>query len=246
MDDIISTALWAALHSGGGSANLDSVTFTENDTYTPVAPLDGWDEVTVNVPTYEDEYRDALERIAELEKEVDDLEEQVEECDQCKADVIAKLQEYDPNFDPQTCEDIPDEVDKVAGYEFPPDVPYDPTILDAVGGDPITDVQTGQTLYCAFHTQAESIGGMQGAEAWYTDSAGNVYLINGDYDGDPTVYYTNCRISMVDSTTGTVRLRWSKRTTQDPSWGYDSDFTQTVSDLIGYGATGHTYKVHNT
>ena len=232
--------------SSGGGANLDSVTFTENDTYTPTQPLDGWDEVTVDVTTYEEEYRDALERIAELEEEV-------EECDQCKADVIAKLQEYDPNFDPQTCDDIVNEIPKVvddekekaSGYTFPDDVPYDPTILDAVGGDPITDVQTGQTLYCAFHTQAESIGGMQGAEAWYTDSAGNVYLINGDYDGDPTVYYTNCRISMVDSTTGTVRLRWSKRTTQDPSWGYDADFTQTVPALVGYGAAGHTYKVHN-
>lgn len=241
--EIIKASLMAALHSSGGGANLDSVTFTENDTFTPTAPLDGWDEVTVNVPTYEDEYRGALERIAELE-------EQVEECDECKAAVIGKLQEYDPSFDPQTCTDIPPEIDTVveqeSGYEFPPDTPYDPTILDAVGTDPITDMQTGQTLYCAFHTQAESIGGMQGAEAWYTDSAGNVYLINADYDGDPTVYYTNCRISMVDSTTGTVRLRWSKRTTQDPSWGYDADFTQTVSDLIGYGASGHTYKVHNT
>ena len=213
--------------SSGGGANLGSVTFTENDTFTPTQPLDGWDEVTVNVPTYEDEYR----RMKEC-------------CDEVKEAV--GLDPEDPTITPEeVVEAVEDAVEK-EGYTFPDGTPYDPTILDAVGGDPITDVQTGQTLYCAFHTQAESIGGMQGAEAWYTDSAGNVYLINGDYDGDPTVYYTNCRISMVDSTTGTVRLRWSKRTTQDPSWGYDADFTQTVSDLIGYGATGHTYKVHNT
>lgn len=202
---------------------LTTLNANENRTYTAPANT-AYNPVNVNVPTYEEEYREMVV---------------------CSQEVIARLQKYDPDFDPTTCEDIPDEVDEVAGYEFPDGTPYSPTILDAVGTDPITDVQTGQTLYCAFHTQAESIGGMQGAEAWYTDSAGNVYLINGDYDGDPTVYYTNCRISMVDSTTGTVRLRWSKRTTQDPSWGYDADFTQVVPELIGYGASGHTYKVHN-
>lgn len=225
--EIIKASLAAALHSSGGGANLDSVTFTENDTYTPTQPLDGWDEVTVNVPTYEDEYREMLECCEKVTQAVIDASPEPKPT---------------PPIDP---DDLPELISALPGYTFPDGTPYSPTILDAVGTDPITDVQTGQTLYCAFHTQAESIGGMQGAEAWYTDSAGNVYLINGDYDGDPTVYYTNCSISMVDSDTGTVRIKWSKRTTQDPSWGYDSDFTQTVSALIGYAATGHTYKVHN-
>jgi len=232
--------------SGGGGANLGSVTFTDNDTYTPTPPLDGWDEVTVNVPTYEEEYRDALDRIAELEEEVDDLEEQVEECDQCKADVIAKLQEYDPNFDPQTCEDIPPEIDEVAGYTFPDGTPYDPTILDAVGGDPITDVDTGQTLYCEYRTAAESIQHQNGVEAWYTDSNGNVYQIMGDYDNDPDIYYSDCSIKMHDTTTGTVNIKYTKRSHTYPDYHYDVDTYQTVSDLIGYGASGHTYKVHNT
>ena len=136
--EIIKASLMAAVGGGGSGANLGSVTFTENDTYTPTQPLDGWDEVTVNVPTYEDEYRDALERIAELE-------EQVEECDQCKADVIAKLQEYDPNFDPQTCEDIPPKIDEVAGYE-PPNVPPRADVIDAIaplGGGDVDTVGSG-------------------------------------------------------------------------------------------------------
>lgn len=203
--------------------SLTTLNANENRTYTAPANT-AYNTVVVNVPTYEEEYEEMVE---------------------CSEKVIAKLQEYDPNFDPTTCEDIPDEIGEVAGYEFPQGTEYDPTILDAVDTDPITDIDTGQTLYCEFHTAAESIGGMQGAEAWYTDSSNNAYLINGDYDGDPTVYYTNCRISMVDSTTGTVRLQWSKRTTQDPSWGYDVDFTQAVPALVGYGASGHRYKVHN-
>ena len=244
MDDIISTALWASLHSGGGSgANLDSVTFTENDTYTPTAPLDGWNEVTVQVPTYEEEYREALERIAELE-------EQVEECDVCKAAVIGKLQEYDPSFDPQTCTDIPPEIDNVveqeSGYTFPQGTAYDPTILDAVGADPITDVDTGQTLYCEYRTAAESIQHQNGVEAWYTDSNGDVYQITGDYDNDPDIYYNGCSITMHDPTTGTVNIKYTKRSHTYPDYHFDVDTYQTVSDLIGYGATGHTYKVHNT
>ena len=229
--------------SSGGGANLGSVTFTENDTFTPTAPLDGWDEVTVQVPTYEDEYRDALERIAELE-------EQVEECDQCKADVIAKLQEYDPNFDPQTCEDIPSEIGKVvddekekaSGYTFPDGTPYDPTILDAVGGDPITDVQTGQTIHCEL-TEDEY---MHGVTAWYTDANGNYYHINGIYSYNPDTYYTNYKCTMQDPTTGTVHITWTQKSHADPSYSYTFDFTQVVPELTGYGASGHTYKVHNT
>lgn len=136
--EIIKASLMAALHSSGGSANLDSVTFTENDTFTPTAPLDGWTEVTVQVPTYEDEYRDALERIAELE-------EQVEECDECKAAVIGKLQEYDPSFNPQTCTDIPPKIDEVAGYE-PPNNPTHSDVVDALvplGGGDVDTVGTG-------------------------------------------------------------------------------------------------------
>ena len=146
--------------SSGGGANLGSVTFTENDTFTPTQPLDGWDEVTVQVPTYEDEYREALERIAELE-------EQVEECDQCKADVIAKLQEYDPNFDPQTCTDIPPKIDEVAGYE-PPNNPTHGDVVDALvslgGGDVDT---VGEGTIGSYTYKIEFAGFGNGAYALY-------------------------------------------------------------------------------
>lgn len=240
--EIIKASLLAALQQDGGGSNLGSVTFTENDTYTPTQPLDGWDEVTVQVPTYEDEYRRALERIAELE-------EQVEECDECKADVIAKLQEYDPNFDPQTCEDIvneipkvvDDEKEKVSGYTFPDGTPYD-DIVPLVSTDPITDVNTGQTIHCEL-TESE---GMHGVTAWYTDANGNYYHINGIYSWNPDVYYTDYSCTMQDTTTGTVHITWTQKSHAEPSYSYTYDFTQVVPALVGYGAAGHAYKVHNT
>ena len=238
MDDIITTALWASLHSGGSSANLGSVTFTENDTYTPVAPLDGWNEVTVQVPTYEEEYEEALETIAELE-------DQVEECTKCRENVLEAL-----GLPPETegCPPILDAIEELIeeeGYTFPEDVPYS-DIPPVTGDNPITDTSTGQTLYCKFRTAAESIGGMKGAEAWYTDSNNNELLILGDYDDDPDIYYSGCKITMIDSTTGTVRIQWTKRSYTYPDYHFTTDTTQTVQDLTGYGATGHRYKVHNS
>lgn len=202
---------------------LTTLNANENRTYTAPANT-AYNTVNVNVPTYEQEYREMVV---------------------CSQEVIARLQKYDPNFDPTTCEDIPDEVDEVAGYTFPDGTPYD-DIVPLVSTDPITDVSTGQTLYCKYRTAAESIQHQNGVEAWYTDSNGDVYQIMGDYDNDPDVYYSGCSITMHDPTTGTVNIKYSKRSHTHPDYHYDVDTYQTVQDLIGYGATGHTYKVHNT
>lgn len=176
--EIIKASLAAALHSNGGGSNLGSVTFTENDTYTPTQPLDGWDEVTVQVPTYEDEYEDALERIAELEEEV-------EECDQCKADVIAKLQEYDPNFDPQTCEDISKEVGKVAGYKPPNDPPREDVVdaIEDLGGGDVDTVATGTS--CGYTYKLEFAGWAQYIDSMrepITGEAINNIITSGVYN----------------------------------------------------------------
>jgi hypothetical protein len=277
--EIIKASLMAAVGGGGSGANLGSVTFTENDTYTPTQPLDGWDEVTVQVPTYEDEYREALERIAELE-------EQVEECDQCKADVIAKLQEYDPNFDPQTCEDIPDEIgkvvddekEKVSGYTFPDGTPYG-DIVQTTGGNPITDETTGvtveliqqlngagsyegQTMTFNFWTQIKGNDYFPptypyentGSHVWYMKITANdtTYTWSPHWEesgGSYPIYNNEGRgqitSATIDPSTGDVE--WIIRETYD---GYPDVYTRryigTLNDLIGYGASGHTYKVHNT
>lgn len=221
--EIIKASLMAAVGGGGSGANLGSVTFTENDTYTPTQPLDGWDEVTVNVPTYEDEYR----RMKEC-------------CDEVKEAV--GLDPEDPTITPEeVVEAVEDAVEK-EGYTFPDGTPYDPTILDAVDGDPITDVDTGQTIHCEL-TENE---GMHGVTAWYTDANGNYYHINGIYSYNPDTYFTNYKCTMQDPTTGTVHITWTQKSHADPSYSYTYDFTQVVPELIGYGASGHTYKVHNT
>lgn len=121
--EIIKASLMAALQQSGGGANLGSVTFTENDTYTPVAPLDGWDEVTVQVPTYEEEYREMKE---------------------CCDEVVEKIQEYDPEWTPVPSE-IPEEIDKIAGYE-PPNNPTHGDVVDAIaplGGGDVDTVGSG-------------------------------------------------------------------------------------------------------
>ena len=198
---------------------LTTLNANENRTYTAPANT-AYNVVNVNVPTYEEEYREMVV---------------------CSQEVIARLQKYDPDFDPTTCEDIPDEVDEVAGYEFPPDTPYSPTILDAVGTDPITDVNTGQTIHC----ELTENGDYHGVAAWYTDANGNQYYINGIGGDNPDMYFTNYSCTMQDPTTGTVHITWTQKSHADPSYSYTYDFTQVVPELIGYGASGHTYKVHN-
>lgn len=95
---------------------LTTLSATENRTYTAPANT-AYNVVTVNVPTYEEEYREMVE---------------------CSQEVIAKLQKYDPDFDPTTCEDISKEVDKVAGFE-PSGDPTHGDVVDAIaplgGGD---------------------------------------------------------------------------------------------------------------
>lgn len=113
-----------------------------------------WEDVVAKLQEYDSEYdpdegecptEEIGKVVDEKIQEIEDLEEQIEECDQCKADVIAKLQEYDPNFDPQTCSDIPPEIDKVVEeaieeapdkYTFDPEVPIG-DISSIVAGEPI-------------------------------------------------------------------------------------------------------------
>lgn len=256
--EIIKASLMAAVGGGGSSANLGSVTFTENDTYTPVAPLDGWDEVTVQVPTYEEEYRKMKEC-----------------CDEVKEAV--GLDPEDPTITPEeVVEAVEDAVEK-EGYTFPDGTPYDDVVL-ITGGNPITDETTGvtveliqqlngagsyegQTMTFNFWTQIKGNDYFPptypyentGTHTWYMKITANgaTYTWSPHWEqsgGSYPVYNNEGRgqitSATIDPSTGDVE--WIIRETYD---GYPDVYTRryigTLNDLIGYGASGHTYKVHN-
>ena len=140
--DLISDSLAIMLDgSGGGTpAVLDEKTITENGVYYPrneTPPLDGYNKVTVNVETYEEEY---------------------EEMKECCDEVVEVIQQYDPDYDPTdpTAPTIPEEIsdviDGVSGYTFPVGTELEP-IIDIIPVDPVEDtathvsIQIGATLY---------------------------------------------------------------------------------------------------
>ena len=173
-----------------------------------------------------------------------DLTEQVEECDQCKADVIAKLQEYDPNFDPQSCEDIPPEIDDIAGYDFP--VGTDPVpVEELVAGTPVNDKTLGGVA------PAVKVGisdhGYWVMAGGYIDSNGEFQSLIG-YDTGLNAYeYPELKPEIVyakisDPTTGTMKYKVNY-TGAGGSGVWTA--TATSSDMIGYGDPSHTYHVSN-
>ncbi len=276
---------------------LGGATFTENRSYTPPDNLRGWSSVTVQVKTWEDEYNAMMEccqDVAEIlgaepepgqsccdavKAKAQEVIDENEEYEKCRESVIEKLQEYDPNFDPQTCQDITDKIDDVVddaeGYEFPPDT--DIRDLEAVtGGNPITDTTTGVTV--------EIIHVLDGDSAWYPDEHQyfNAYSkIRGiDYFPQIEPYTSTCyQAWYMKITNSTTTYTWSPGWDQSQnvppvynSEGYDQlvsasidpttgfvewiieetypgyspstrRYIGTLSDLIGYGADGHTYKV---
>ena len=124
---------------------------------------DCWEDVVAKLQEYDPDYdpdegecptEEIGKVVDEKEHEIETLEEQIEECDQCKADVIAKLQEYDPDFDPVTCSDIPPEIDEIVEenkkYEFDEDVPI-ADISKIVANDPIGSANSDYYLKVYVH-----------------------------------------------------------------------------------------------
>ena len=249
------------LQKRGGSANLDSVTFTANDTYTPTPPLDGWNEVTVavpltertftanddyinsnggwnivhiNVPTYYDEWQDAIEQL-----------EHMQEC--CEA-VVQTLQKYDPDFDPEDCEDIPPEIDNIvddaSGYTFPDGTDPD-DIAPLVGGDAVQDETLGGIA-------PKAVVGVSQHGTWtisggYIDAYGEYISLAGWDTGLDAETYPEYKpiityAKILDKNTGEMEYKAQY-------WGAGGagtwTATATASDMIGYGDTSHTYRVRN-
>lgn len=123
--DLISASL-AIMLGGGADAELHekSVFFTLNMITTsetgifeydpqdeppsgrPPGPWDGYDFFTVDLSTVKDNIEDMLARIAALEDEL-------EACHDCRDEVVAALQRYDPDYDPAEGECPSDKVDEV-------------------------------------------------------------------------------------------------------------------------------------
>lgn len=177
---------------------------------------------------------------------ISDLTEQVEECDECKADVIAKLQEYDPNFDPQTCKDILPEIDDIAGYDFP--VGTDPVpVAELVAGTPVNDKTLGGVA------PAVKVGINENNGDWvmaggYIDSNGEFQALTGWDTGAVASQYPDAKpiveyAKITDPTTGAMeyKVKYWDLGTMPSTW----TGTATSSDMIGYGDPSHTYHVSN-
>lgn len=96
-----------ARKAAGGKAALIHKSITENGNYDPAdedPPVDGYNYVSVSVETYEDELAQALADLAAAQAQIADYQA-------CQQAVISKIQEYDPNFDPQGCSDIVNKID---------------------------------------------------------------------------------------------------------------------------------------
>lgn len=125
--DLISASL--AIMLGGTDAELHekSVFFTLNMITTsetgifeydpqdeppsgrPPGPWDGYNFFTVDLSTVKDNIEDMLARIAALEDELED-------CHGCWEDVVAALQQYDPDYDPAEGECPADKVTEVVEH----------------------------------------------------------------------------------------------------------------------------------
>ena len=145
--ELIKASLMAV--AGGGGGNLQTKTFTQNGTYSPDSGYDGFSRVTVDVDDYYDEWQAAL---AELQ-----------EYQECCEDVADKLREYDPDFpDPPVPEEIPEEIDKIAGLDTPPGTPVEDAedIADVVGGkckDKDADITVQKGILVRIETTGQGV-----------------------------------------------------------------------------------------
>ena len=213
-----------------GGSNLDSVTFTENDTYTPTAPLDGWNEVTVQVKTWYEEYQQMLDC-----------------CDDVQDAIIANWDPDDP--DPPTKpippEDIPGLIEQMPGYTFPPGTDPD-DIAPLVGGDAVQDETLGGIAPKA--TVGVSQHGTWTISGGYIDAYGEYISLTGWDTGLDAETYPEYKpiityAKILDKNTGEMQYEaqyW------DAGGASTWTATATANDMIGYGDTSHTYRVRNS
>lgn len=213
----------------------------------------------------EDAVEDLIEENEQQEQTIEDLTEQVEECDQCKADVIAKLQEYDPDFDPQTCEDIPPEVDKIVeenkGVVVPDGVDPAPIALELNGT--VTDDDIHASVQIVFRVSTYPDVYVPISKLSFDDGYNTAvpfvkvsyvrygeqvteYYISGTYGLSVSGDYLAVTACSINPTTGSITITKHWRVTTWHVEEYDFvDPVVTLTGLIGFGDTGHTQRITN-
>ena len=187
------------------------------------------DAVTNDIPAIIDQLE---EDVREAEQEAEDAKEEAEECKQCKAQVVAKIQEYNPSFDPQDCQDMVDGVKSVSGYEFPAGTSYaDVLQMTGNGTDPITDTTVAVTL--AYHIISE-----YQIEWGYIASDGVFYRLWQVTSGMP-LNFVNIKYFVQEPSVGGYHFEMDGTVYQDYYRYGDRN-----NGLIGFGDSGHNYKVH--
>lgn len=78
----------------------------EPTTGTPAGPWDGYSLFTIDLSGVKDDIEDLQQQIA-------DLEDELEACHDCRDEVVAALQQYDPDYDPDEGECPADKVTEV-------------------------------------------------------------------------------------------------------------------------------------
>lgn len=221
------------------AAVTTQLTAEHNNTYTPPAGYDGYDEVIVNVPVTDfPEYNNLIA---------------------CQQQIAAKLG-LEPPYD---CEDIEEAIDELDGYTFPDDTEYT-DILPIVGTDVVTDKTTNVTIGFSVEflgwTSQETrilpmdtvITGSQGTMGEDGTATGPFANINGQkiaignlYDAVQFAGGVVCRNIVIDSTTGTVSGDVYRFPNEGGSEYYTKSFSYQNNAIIGYGDSSHTFSVKN-
>lgn len=135
------------LHKDSGSSIiLDTFTTAQNGHWTAQSGH-AWNDITVNVPTYEQEYR-------QMQAECEKVKEAIKPYDPTLP------VPWDPIHDP-TQPTIPEEIDKIAGFEPPNDPPREDVIqaIEPLGGGDVDTVVTGTS--CGYTYTLEFTGWAQ-------------------------------------------------------------------------------------
>ena len=264
-----------AIMAMGEGGDLIHKSITENGNYDPAdedPPVDGYDYVSVSVETYEDELAQALADLAAAQAQLDEMTEccedvaeilgavpeegqsccdavkekaqetvdENEEYEECCNDVAREvgLDPTDPDFDPT---DIIPAIRDKEGFEFPVGTEYDPDIVSIVGDASVEDVTLGITLTWKY-TRYNSYGPC--AIEWGYIQGGEYHYITATSNTDPTAIYTNKYIKVTDPTTGKMEIAWDY-TYAGSTYTWHEKTYPTVSAIIGFGSSGHTFKAKN-
>ena len=216
--------------------------------------------------------QEVVDENEDLQEEVDDLQEQLDDCHECWDEVVAALQQYDPDYDPQSGECPAPEIDKVVeekeGYEFPVGVVVPDEVVTDLNTklDDLDMPDTSMNYYAKVVLREQASGTeiyqykpltAQLFTSEYTQyySANVVYTVNiNGIEADIVNTGFNLKsnnwraeIDTWDRTTGTftITVYISDPNYNPDVWHYWGTYTRTFPTIAGYGSADHTNKDTN-